>query len=85
MLLEEIKKECKVVINEEHQGEELYFDEKPTSEVITTLKENGYRWHRTKHCWYRKLNYTGKKQIKQEQKNYLGVKVGDIFHYSWRI
>lgn len=68
MLLEEIKKECKVVINEEHQGEELYFDEKPTSEIITTLKKNGYRWHRTKHCWYRKLNYTGKKQIKQEQK-----------------
>ena len=60
MLLEEIKKECKVVINEEHQGEELYFDEKPTSEVITTLKENNYRWHRTKHCWYRKLNYTDK-------------------------
>ena len=83
MLLEEIKKECKVVINEEHQGEELYFDEKPKSEVITTLKENGYRWHRTKHCWYRKLNYTGKKQIKQEQKNYLDVKVGDIFHFSW--
>ena len=35
MILEEIKKECKVVINEEHQGEELYFDEKPTIEVIT--------------------------------------------------
>ena len=83
MLLEEIKKECKVVINEEHQGEELYFDEKPTHEVITILKENCYRWHRTKHCWYRKLNYTGKRQINQEQKNYLGVKVGDIFHYSW--
>ena len=83
MLLEEIKKNCKIITNEEHQGEELYFDEKPTNEVITILKENCYRWHNTKKCWYRKLNYTGKSQIKQEQKNYLGVKVGDIFIFSW--
>ena len=69
MLLEEIKKECKVVINEEHQGEDLYFDEKPTHEVITILKENCYRWHRTKQCWYSKLNYAGQSQINQEQKN----------------
>lgn len=81
MLLEEIKKNCKIVTNEEHQGEELYFDDKPTEEIITILKENGYRWHRQKKCWYRKLNYTGTKQNKQQ--NYLGVKIGDIFHYSW--
>lgn len=81
MLLEEIKKDCKIVTNEEHQGEELYFDDKPTEEIITILKENGYRWHRQKKCWYRKLNYTGIKQSKQQ--NYLGVKIGDIFHYSW--
>lgn len=84
MLLEEIKKNCKVIINEEHQGEELYFDEKPTDEIITILKENGYRWHRAKKCWYRKLEYTGKTRTnEQEKKNYLNVKVGDIFHYSW--
>lgn len=81
MLLEEIKKDCKIVTNEEHQGEELYFDDKPTEEIITILKENGYRWHRAKRCWYRKLDYTGTKQNKQQ--NYLGVKIGDIFHYSW--
>lgn len=81
MELEEIKKDCKIVTNEEHQGEELYFDDKPTEEIITILKENGYRWHRQKKCWYRKLNYTGTKQNKQQ--NYLGVKIGDIFHYSW--
>lgn len=81
MELEEIKKDCKIVTNEEHQGEELYFDEKPKNEIIETLKENGYRWHRVKHCWYRKLNYTG--TTKGKQKNYLGVKIGDIFHYSW--
>lgn len=84
MLLEEIKNNCKVITNEEHQGEELYFNEKPTSDVIDTLKENCYRWHNIKKCWYRKLEYTGRTKVnKQTQQNYLGVKIGDIFHYSW--
>ena len=84
MLLDEIKKNCKIVVNEEHQGEELYFDEKPTVDVIAILKENCYRWHNTKKCWYRKLEYTGKtKDIKQTKNNYLGVKIGDIFSFSW--
>ena len=86
MLLDEIKKNCKIVVNEEKQGEELYFNEKPTAELIATLKENCYKWHNGKKCWYRKLEYTGKtRETKQTKNNYLGVKVGDIFHYSWRI
>lgn len=84
MLLEEIKKNCKIITNEEHQGEELYFNEKPTSDVIAILKENYYKWNNTKKCWYRKLEYEGKtRETKQTKNNYLGVKVGDIFHYSW--
>lgn len=84
MLLEDIKKDCKIVVNEEHQGEELYFDEKPTVDVIAILKENCYRWHNTKKCWYRKLEYTGRTKVnKQTQQNYLGVKIGDIFVFSW--
>lgn len=84
MLLEDIKKECKVVTNEEKQGEELYFNEKPTSEVIEILKVNCYKWHRQKQCWYRRLDYTGKtKETKQAKTNYLGVKIGDIFCFSW--
>lgn len=84
MMLEEIKKNCKIVTNEEKQGEELYFEEKPSSEVIRILKENCYKWHNTKKCWYRKLEYTERtKETKQTKQNYLGVKVGDIFHYSW--
>lgn len=80
MQLEEIKKNCKVITNEEKQGEELYFDAKPTYDIIKELKQNGYRWHNAKKCWYRKLNYTATETGKR---NYLGVKVGDIFHYSW--
>lgn len=83
MQLEEVKKSCKVLLNEEKQGEELYFDSKPESEVIELLKENCYRWNNTKKCWYRKLEYTGKKRATKQVKNYIGVKVGDIFCYSW--
>ena len=80
MQLEEIKKNCRIITNEEKQGEELYFDSKPMYDIIKELKQNGYRWHNEKKCWYRKLNYTG---TGAEKRNYLGVKVGDIFHYSW--
>ena len=41
MVLEEIKQSCKVVTNEEKQGEELYFETKPEYEVNTKLKKNG--------------------------------------------
>lgn len=82
--LADIKKNCKIVVNEEHQGEELYFEEKPTAEIISALKENCYRWHRQKQCWYRKLEYAGRtKASKQDKQNYLGIKVGDIFSFSW--
>ena len=80
MQLEEIKKNCKVITNEEKRGEELYFDTKPSYDIIKELKQNGYRWHNAKKCWYRRLSYTG---IGAEKTNYLGVKIGDIFHYSW--
>ena len=80
MQLEEIKKNCKIITNEEKQGEELYFDSKPNYDIIKELKQNGYKWHNTKKCWYRKLNYTG---TGAEKTNYLGVKVGDIFCFSW--
>lgn len=79
MLLEEVKSNCKIIMNKEKQGEELYFDKKPNYEILKALKQNGYKWHNQKKCWYRKINY-----IKEnKQKRNLNVKVGDIFHYSW--
>ena len=79
MLLEEVKINCKIIMNKEKQGEELYFDKKPNYEILKALKQNGYKWHNQKKCWYRKINY-----IKEnKQKRNLNVKVGDIFHYSW--
>ena len=80
MLLEEVKRNCKIIMNKAKQGEELYFDKKPNYEILKVLKQNGYKWHNQKKCWYRKINYI--KENKQKR-NYLNVKVGDIFHYSW--
>lgn len=44
----------KVVHNEEKQGVELYFEGKPEVEILTALKANKFRWHRSKKCWYAK-------------------------------
>lgn len=41
-------------INEELNGIEISFDEKPGTETISALKASGFRWHRTKKLWYAK-------------------------------
>lgn len=43
-------------INEELNGIELYFANKPKQEVLTDLKSNGFRWSAFKKCWYTKQN-----------------------------
>lgn len=47
---------CKVLLNEELKGIELYFEGKPNTEVRTELKENGFRYNGKKVCWYAKQN-----------------------------
>lgn len=42
----------KYALNQDHNGIELYFSEKPNSSVINALKESGWRWHNGKKCWY---------------------------------
>lgn len=41
-------------LNDTLNGIEISFSEKPTSEILTALKANGYRWHGKKHLWYAK-------------------------------
>ena len=38
----------------EHNGVELYFDEKPSTSVCNELKAAGWRWHSVKRCWFTK-------------------------------
>lgn len=51
--------------NQEKKGIELYFDAKPSKEVLDMLKLNGFRWHREKKCWYVKES---EKTLKVAQK-----------------
>lgn len=43
-----------VKFNEEKNGIELYFNEKPSNEILTQLKVNGFRWSKFKKIWYAK-------------------------------
>lgn len=41
-------------LNEEHNGIEIKFNEKPSAEVRAQLKALKFRWHQTKGLWYAK-------------------------------
>lgn len=43
---------CTITKNESYNSFELAFDGKPSEEVRTLLKANGYRWHAKKCVWY---------------------------------
>ena len=45
---------CKMLLNEELNGVELYFEGKPAKSILTDLKANGYRYNSKKVCWYAK-------------------------------
>lgn len=38
----------------EHNGIEIYFDQKPSVSICEELKSNGWRWHTAKKCWFAK-------------------------------
>jgi len=40
--------------NAPKDGYELRFPEKPAEEILTALKQHGWRWSRFSHCWYAK-------------------------------
>lgn len=47
---------CEMVLNNEKNGVELYFQSKPETDILSMLKSCGYRWHNLKKCWYAKQN-----------------------------
>lgn len=90
---------CTYALNNELNGIEISFESKPSSETITALKSNGFRWHNVKKLWYAKQT---EERIKlavslsgdsvpavatvtatKPKKNKFGIKVGDIFSASW--
>ena len=51
---QEAAEAIQVVENQEQNGVEVYFQTKPAAEVIQELKDNKFRWHKAKKCWYTK-------------------------------
>ena len=51
--------------NTEHKGLELYFDGKPSADILDILKDNGWHWHSTKKCWYIKDTASSRKIANQ--------------------
>lgn len=45
-----------LLLNNELNGVELYFDSKPQQETINTMKSLFFRWNPKKYCWYAKQN-----------------------------
>ena len=54
--VEEIKvsEGVEIKLNEDKNGIEIYFTSKPSEEVRTALKSNGFRWSKYNKCWYAK-------------------------------
>lgn len=63
--------EYRIIKNEEHNGLEIYFDEKPSEGIRSALKEIKFRWHGVKKCWY------GRAEIATVE-NILGGKVAEV-------
>jgi hypothetical protein len=85
----EIKTYYKEVKNEEKQGIELYFDTIPTRAEREELKNNGYKWHSVKKCWYKRIADNKSKNIKtQNEKSaiQLGVEKMENSYtgYGWK-
>lgn len=49
----------------EHNGIEIYFDTKPSEEILDELRGNGWRWHRVKECWFTKKSDAAKALAKR--------------------
>lgn len=56
-------------INEELNGIELYFDNKPGNETLTHLKSNGFRYSGFKKCWWSKRTNESLRVAKDITKN----------------
>lgn len=82
--------------NEEHNGIEIYFNEKPGNAIREALKGLRMRWHNIKKCWYGKVDETAVRSaiggkptvdataaLAADEQNIHGVKVGDLFYTSW--
>lgn len=43
---------AEIIINDDFNGIEIYFDERPDEEILEELHAEKWRWHKKKRCWY---------------------------------
>ena len=55
--------------NKEHKGIELYFTKIPTKKEREELKENKFKYHGAKKCWYKYQPKEEKQEVKEEKIN----------------
>ena len=67
----------KINMNEELNGVELTFSQKPDTRTLTTLKDAGFRWHRVKKSWYAKRSETTLQVIAELKEGPSGTVIDD--------
>lgn len=81
--------ELTITLNEEKNGIELRFTDKPDSQIRTQLKENGFRWSKNNNCWYAKQTtdriYFANELVKQINKNETTKEVVNDIHTDGEI
>lgn len=55
----------KTIFNEQFNGIEIYFDKKPSQDIIAKLKQHSFKWHNQKKCWYGKATEENKIFVEQ--------------------
>lgn len=67
----------KIKMNEELNGVELTFSQKPDTRILITLKDAGFRWHRVKKVWYAKRSATTLQVIAELKEGSSGTIIDD--------
>ena len=63
----------KILNNTQKQGIELYFDTIPQKTIINALKENNFKWHSMKKCWYTKATEQAQDFINNLQEEKINI------------
>lgn len=69
--------------NNEHKGIELYFAKIPTKEEREELKENKFKYHAAKKCWYKRQPKEETKETKKEEtkeEKIISIKLETIYN-----
>lgn len=77
-------------LNEEKNGVEIYFSDKPDQKILESLKANGFRWSRYKKCWYAKQNENtislaknlASGKVNKDNVTYPEIEIDDIKNYT---